>query len=202
MWSTERQREGKKEHMSGGSLALTHLSALVLSYLSSRTSFYLSFFPLHLFLRHPAPCVSHTSFPFLSATLPPFHFSSLAPCLYHSPLSTFYLSISSLSCQKLSLHLWGPRVIHLQLLVDLPPVCLYHVSSLPLTEVRDNCSSMPQLANNSLSYFSLSVSTLKRCSWRCQSTLKCQNQSDFILLLLLFFLIWSANYKRFTRALR
>lgn len=39
------QRERKKERTSGGRLALTHLSALVLSHLSSRTSFLPIFFP-------------------------------------------------------------------------------------------------------------------------------------------------------------
>lgn len=92
MWSTE--REMKKEHEWWESCFNSSLcfGAFIpfISYL-----FLPLFFPLHLFLRHPAPCESHTSFPFLSATLPPFHFSSLASCLYHSPLSTFYLSIHS-----------------------------------------------------------------------------------------------------------
>ncbi len=95
LWKYVEHREREKKSTSGGSLALTHLFALVLSYLSSRTSFYLSFFLSTSSSTIPAPCESHTSFPFLSATLPPFHFSSLASRLYHSPLLTFYLSIHS-----------------------------------------------------------------------------------------------------------
>lgn len=80
------QSERKKtENVSGGSLALTHLSALVFSYLSSH---------LHLFSTNQAP---------LGLT-PRFHSSllhshlfilALWPPVFIIPLSTFYLSILS-----------------------------------------------------------------------------------------------------------
>lgn len=78
------QRERKKERTSGGRLALTHLSALVLSHLSSRTSFLPIFFPLST--------SSFTIQPYFHSSLlhSHFHFDFLAN---NSPLLRSYLSI-------------------------------------------------------------------------------------------------------------
>lgn len=92
-------------------------------------------------LHQPGPTGSHSSFPFLSSTLPPFHSGSLASCLPHSPFNilSFY-PLSWLSCQKFSLHLWGLRVILLQLLSDLLHVSLHNLPSTLLTKVKKPCA--------------------------------------------------------------
>lgn len=95
-------------------------------------------YALNLFLRSLTPSESRTSF--LSVSLLPFHLDFLTSCLYRSLFLTLYLSVPSLSSPKLPL--WGLCVVYLLLLFDWLPFPLCHVSSSPLTEVRDNCSSM------------------------------------------------------------
>lgn len=74
MWSTQRERNRKREWWES-SFNASLCFGVFIPFISSP--------PV---LHHPGPSGSHSVLPFLSSTLPPFHFGSLASCLYDSPL--------------------------------------------------------------------------------------------------------------------
>lgn len=150
MWSTQGE---KKNNMRGGSLALTHLSALELSYLSSQTSFYLFFSSLHLSLLHSPP-LSLT--PRSHSSLLHFHFWFwLLGFLPPSFLSLdIFIYVSSLSCQKNSSNI---SQVHVSFIFRCWLIyCLSVFTSCNpcvLAEVREKCTLMALWIITSLQVF-------------------------------------------------